>query len=53
MNRYLATLVVAGVIAGSGFGADLKSGPEVGQGVTPFNPFNVTGADAGSKQCPV
>jgi hypothetical protein len=53
MNRYLAALVVAGVIAGSGFGADIKSGPEVGKGVTPFNPLNVTGSDASSKQCPV
>ena len=53
MSRFLIPVVVVGVFAGSGFGADIKSGPEPGQGVTPFNPLNVTGSAAGSKQCPV
>lgn len=29
----------------------LKSGPQVGQGCSPFNPENITGPFAGTKQC--
>ena len=53
MNRFLAAAAVLGILAGTGFSADIKSGPEVGKGVSPFNPVNVTGPDAGSKACPV
>jgi hypothetical protein len=51
MNRFLYSVAAVGLCAGLSLGADLKSGPEPGQGVTPFNPLNVTGADAGSKRC--
>lgn len=53
MSRFLFAAVAVGLTAGLGFGADLKSGPAAGEGVTPFNPLNVTGPDAGSKACPV
>jgi hypothetical protein len=53
MNKFLATVVAAGFLAAAGFGAEIKSGPEVGKGITPFNPLNVTGPDAGEKTCPV
>jgi hypothetical protein len=40
------------LLAGSVLAADaLKSGPQVGQGCFPFNPENITGAFAGTKQC--
>jgi hypothetical protein len=40
------------LLAGSVLAADaLKSGPQVGQTPTPFNPENITGAFAGTKQC--
>ncbi|HJZ90730.1 MAG TPA: hypothetical protein VKE40_07625 [Gemmataceae bacterium] len=53
MIRFVVSAVVAGVVAGAGLAADLKSGPGPGDDVTPFNPLNVTGPDAGKKQCPV
>jgi len=53
MSRFLFTAVVVGVVAGTGFGADVKSGPAPGEGVTPFNPVNVAGPYAGTKSCPV
>ena len=40
------------LLAGSLLAADaLKSGPQVGQGCSPFNPENITGPFAGTKQC--
>jgi hypothetical protein len=43
-------LATAGVVAGDA----LKSGPQVGKKITtPFNPLNVTGAQAGIKFCQV
>lgn len=40
------------LLAGGLIAADtLKSGPQVGQGCVPFNPDNITGRFAGSKQC--
>ena len=53
MTRFLVTAVVAGIVAGTGLGAEIKSGPAVGDGVTPFNPVNVAGPYAGTKACPV
>ena len=53
MSRFLATAVVAGLIAGGGFAGEIKSGPAPGEGVTPFNPVNVAGPFAGTKSCPV
>ncbi len=43
----LAVLAVAGATAGEA----LKSGPQVGENVTQFDPLNVTGASAGEKRC--
>jgi hypothetical protein len=31
--------------------ADLKSGPQVGDDLVPFEPLNVTGPAAGAKRC--
>lgn len=43
-----AVAVVTGVVMAAG----LKSGPQTGEKVPgPFHPFNVTGEDAGQKQC--
>jgi hypothetical protein len=40
------------LLAGSLLAADaLKSGPQVGQGLVPFNPENITGKFAGTKTC--
>ena len=40
------------LLAGSLIAADaLKSGPQVGQMPVPFNPENITGQLAGTKQC--
>lgn len=42
------TLLAGGVWAAS----TLKSGPQVGSSaITPFEPLNVTGSDAGKKKC--
>ena len=40
-------LLAGGLIAAE----TLKSGPQVGQGCSPFNPENITGKFAGTKQC--
>jgi hypothetical protein len=47
-----ASLALA-LLVGSAWGADaLQSGPQVGDGIPkPFNPNNVTGKFAGTKQC--
>ena len=40
------------LLAGSVLAADaLKSGPQIGQTPVPFNPENITGQFAGTKQC--
>ena len=53
MNRTLFSMVVVGLLAGSSLGAELKSGPQVGESVTAFNPLNINGPDAGEKRCQV
>jgi hypothetical protein len=53
MNRLLLSTAVVGLMAGLSFGADLKSGPQVGDSVSAFNPLNVTGRAAGKKACQV
>ena len=42
-----AALLIGGVLAED----SLKSGPQVGKGVTPFNPLHVTGSTKGKKLC--
>ncbi len=53
MIRKLLTSVAAlAVVGGFVVAAGLKSGPQEGEKVPgPFHPFNVTGDDAGKKQC--
>jgi hypothetical protein len=52
--RYTAGLTLLAVLAGGVVAADgVKSGPQPGQGVTPFNPLHSTGPDQGKKTCPV
>lgn len=53
MHRFLLSAAVAGLLAGAVVGADLKAGLQPGDKVAVFNPLNVTGPDAGEKQCPV
>jgi len=46
-----ASLAIA-LLVGSGLAEEtLKSGPQVGKGLTPFNPLHVTGRGEGGKQC--
>jgi hypothetical protein len=53
-HRIVLAASVAALLAGSAIAAEaLKSGPQAGDSPTPFNPLHVTGADAGTKQCPV
>jgi hypothetical protein len=53
MTRFLTSVAAAGVVAGLGLGADLKSGLEPGASVPVFHPLMATGPSAGEKQCPV
>jgi hypothetical protein len=40
-------LLIGGVLAGE----DLRSGPQPGKGVYPFNPLHVNGPNEGSRLC--
>lgn len=54
MKRYslIATAVAGALFLSSAIAADLKSGPQAGDGLPgPFHPLNITGPDAGKKQC--
>lgn len=42
-----ATLLIGGVLAAE----SLKSGPQVGRRVHPFNPLHITGSGKGGKAC--
>jgi hypothetical protein len=42
-----AMLLAGGVLAADA----LKSGPQVGSGLTPFNPLHCSGPDEGKKLC--
>jgi hypothetical protein len=42
-----AALLIGGALAEDG----LKSGPQVGRRVVPFNPLHVTGSGKGGKAC--
>ena len=47
-----ASLALALLVSSAWAGDALKSGPQVGDAVpSPFNPLNVTGKFAGTKQC--
>jgi hypothetical protein len=53
-HRIVLATSVAVLLASSAVAAEaLKSGPQPGDSPTPFNPLHVTGADAGTKECPV
>src|SRR5439155_7467510 len=52
MLRNAFAVALIGVLGGALAAADLKSGPQPGDKVPgPFEPLNVTGEDAGRKQC--
>jgi len=53
MTRFLLAAVALGVVAGTGLGADLKSGPEPGKSLPAFNVLNINGKSAGEKACPI
>lgn len=42
-----AMLLMSGTLAA----AELKSGPQVGKRVVPFNPLHITGSGKGGKAC--
>jgi hypothetical protein len=44
---FAAALLIGGALAEGG----LKSGPQVGDKVSPFNPLHVTGSTPGKKFC--
>jgi hypothetical protein len=49
---YTSGIALTALLIGSAFAADdIKSGPQVGQGLTPFNPLHVNGPDTGKKVC--
>jgi hypothetical protein len=50
-NPIVGSLAVALLISGVALAADLKSGPQPGQGCAAFHPLNVTGDKAGQKNC--
>ena len=50
-SRLLLGAVCAALLGGTSYAADLKSGPQPGDKVEAFDPFNVTGLDAGEVRC--
>jgi hypothetical protein len=44
-------LVATVLLVGSVAAEELKSGPQPGQGVHPFNPLHVTGPNVGQRLC--
>lgn len=52
-NRFAVGAFAVAVLALSSAmaGETLKSGLQVGESPTPFHPLNVTGSEAGQKQC--
>ncbi|MHB1422272.1 MAG: hypothetical protein ACYC3I_03555 [Gemmataceae bacterium] len=46
-----ASLATALLLGGALAEESLKSGPQVGKKVTPFNPLHVTGSTPGEKFC--
>ena len=48
-----ASLAIALLVGGLMAADALKSGPQVGDKVVPFEPEHVTGKNAGTKLCPV
>jgi len=51
-RKLLAAFAAVALVGGFVVAAELKSGPQSGEKVPgPFHPFNVTGEDAGQKQC--
>lgn len=53
MNRFMLAVTSMALVASLGVAAEIKSGPQVGQRVSAFNPLNVTGSSAGDKACQV
>jgi hypothetical protein len=52
IRKLLAGPVAVALVAGFAAAAEIKSGPQPGEQVPgPFTPLNVTGEDAGKKQC--
>jgi hypothetical protein len=46
-----AALAAVLLLGGGASAADLKSGPQVGQSLTPFHPLHCSGKQAGQKAC--
>jgi hypothetical protein len=47
----LGASLAAALLVGSALAAELKSGLQVGETPTPFNPLHATGPDEGKKLC--
>lgn len=46
-----ASLAAVLLIGGTAVAEEVKSGPQIGKRVTPFNPLHVTGSGKGGKAC--
>ena len=46
-----ASLAAVLLIGGTVSAEEVKSGPQIGKRVTPFNPLHVTGSGKGGKAC--
>src|SRR5262245_10552625 len=49
--RFRMGVGLALLVVGTAWAAGLKSGPQVGDSMSPFHPLNVTGKSAGKKNC--
>lgn len=49
--RFRMGVGFAVLMVGTALAAEFKSGPQVGDSISPFHPLNVTGESAGKKNC--
>jgi hypothetical protein len=49
--RFTASVAAMLLLSGVALSADIKSGPQKGEGLKAFNPLHATGKGAGGKQC--
>ncbi len=51
-TRIIGTSLAAVLLLGGALSAaEVKSGPQVGKGLTPFHPLHCTGSQSGQKAC--
>ncbi len=49
--RFHVGVGVVALFVSAAFAGEFKSGPQVGDSISPFHPMNVTGKAAGQKNC--